>query len=554
MLNPITFASQLDAYLTRITPFGFAGAALVAGPEGVLLRKGYGQADRATGTPNTAETVFSLGSITKPFTAAAVLKLHSEGKLDVQDPIRKFISGLPVDKADIRLHHLLTHTAGLINYTGMDYEPADAEQMLAKIMAAELHFEPGSEYEYSNAGYSLLAHIVEIVSGQPYETYLAEQLLIPAGLSHTGYICPDWREATVARWYVGATDNGTPLEKHYPSWNLLGNGDMLSTVDDLYRWHQALLAGEVLSAEIQSQMYTPVLRDYGYGWRIEKTDVGLLVDHNGASDLGSSALYRRYLDAGVTLVLFCNQSYGDLPMVLPLQDKIDQLIAGETLTLPPKVSLEQAPPAQDFVGAYALSQGGTLKIASQGSMLELRADGQPVTNLLAFPGEALDSHVDLNAATLAAFQAALDGDEDTFAAFLLRAEQRLPGVKRMLENNLAAAQDEMGEFQELFVVATLPSSFFPGALDTTLEARFATGSAAIISISQEGKNAGAAVLEMVQGWVMPAAATPNTLLGFHIPLDRPVELKVLREGGQIVALRAGGQRLERVGSTLADEA
>jgi CubicO group peptidase (beta-lactamase class C family) len=545
MLNPNTLASQLDAYLTGITPFGFAGAALVAGPEGVLLRKGYGLADRAAERLNTPDTVFSLGSITKPFTAAAVIKLQSQGLLDVQDPLSKFIPDLAADKAPIRLHHLLTHTAGLINYTGMDYDPADQEQILAKIMAAKLHFEPGSEYEYSNAGYSLLAHIIEIASGQPYETYLAEQLLEPAGLQATGYTRPDWTEHSLARWYVGATDNGTPFEKHYPSWNLLGNGDMLSTLDDLYRWHQALMEGEVLSAEAQAQMYTPFLREYGYGWRIENSDIGLLVDHNGASDLGTSALFRRYLDAGLTVVLFCNQSYGDLPMVLPLQDKIDQLVAGASLMLPPSVEPATELP-EIFTGTYQLSEAGTLQIAAQGPMLELRAEGQAVTNLLAFPAEPLDAHADLNQATLAAFQAALDGDDETFSAFLLRAGERLANVKRMLENSLAAAQEEMGEFEGLSVVATLPSSFFPGALDTTLEARFAEGRGAIISISQEGKNAGAAVLEMVQGWVMPAVPEGDRLVGFHIPLERPVELQVLRADGQVVGLRAGSHDLSKI--------
>ncbi|HEX6385166.1 MAG TPA: serine hydrolase domain-containing protein, partial [Anaerolineae bacterium] len=223
---------RLDKYLTRVTPFGFSGALLVASGGEVVLNKGYGLAIRDEDVANTAETVFSLGSITKQFTAAAIVKLEMQGRLSTADFISDYFDGVPDDKSAVTLHHLLTHTAGVINYTGEDYEMAQRDETVQKVLAAPLAFAPGARYQYSNAGYSLLAAVVELVSGQRYEQFLHDHLFRPAGMRFTGYRLPDWDQRVVAHWYTGDNDFGTPLDKPYPSWNLLGNGDMLSTTDD----------------------------------------------------------------------------------------------------------------------------------------------------------------------------------------------------------------------------------------------------------------------------------------------------------------------------------
>ena len=146
--------------------------------------------------PNTAHTVFSLGSVTKQFTAAAILKLEEQGS---SAPIGRFI-GAPADKAGITLHQLLTHTAGLPVYTGDDFEPAGRDETVAKMLAAPLRFPPGSDFAYSNAGYSLLAAIVVLASGEGYEEFLRANLFTPAGLEATGYRLPDWDARVIAHW------------------------------------------------------------------------------------------------------------------------------------------------------------------------------------------------------------------------------------------------------------------------------------------------------------------------------------------------------------------
>ena len=521
-LDAPRFAAGVDRLLGRITPFGFAGAILVAHGDDVLLRRGYGLADRANGVPNTAETVFCLGSITKQFTAAAVIALAQEGKLDPGDLIADYFDSIPVDKAGITLHHLLTHTAGVRNYTGPDYEPASREEVIVRVMETPLLFEPGSQYEYANAGYSLLAAIVEIVAGRPFEQFLYERLLRPACLEQTGYTRPDWSGRTVAHWYTGDIDNGQALEKPYPSWNIVGNGEMLSTIDDVFRWHRALLGNELLDAESKARMYTPFLHDYAYGWRVQDTPYGRLINHNGASDLGSSALLRRYVDAGLVIVLFCNQAYGEMPMILPLQDKLDQLLAGEEIPLPPEIEPASRADLAPYVGEYDLPGGGHFSLTPAGNVLMLHARDQRAINHLAFPDLPPEAHEALNAEHARVFAAALAGDLEPLRGFLSNAEERLDPVARILRTNLAEAEEEYGRHQGLDVVGTVPSSLRAGALDTIVVVRFQRGTMGILSITQGGVNVGVAELEMAQGWALPCIPFGGKLLGYHLPLGRVV--------------------------------
>jgi CubicO group peptidase (beta-lactamase class C family) len=160
----------LDEYLSRLERFGFTGGALAVRGKDVLLSKSYGLSDRARGARLTTDSVYNLGSITKQFTAAAILTLEMQGKLAVTDLASKYLDGVPADKAAITLHHLLTHSSGLeSDFSPTDYDPVGREEYVQRALQSTLLFTPGEGYEYSNAGYSLLAAIVERGSGQPYE-------------------------------------------------------------------------------------------------------------------------------------------------------------------------------------------------------------------------------------------------------------------------------------------------------------------------------------------------------------------------------------------------
>jgi len=451
---------KIDGYLSRITPFGFSGALLVARDGELILNKGYGIAINPSHTPNNSETVFSTGSITKQFTAAGIMKLEMQGKLNTNDPITRFLKDVPEEKRQITVHHLLTHTSGVINYTGMDYEKAPRDETVKKILDAPLLFSPGERFEYSNAGYSLLAAIIEKVSDKGYEAFLNEHLFMPAGMEFTGYRMPEWDKKVVAHWYVGEKDNGIPFDKPYPFWNLLGNGGILSTTGDMYRWHLALIGDKILSAEAKKKMFTPFLNDYGYGWDVLKTEKGTLIQHDGGSMLGNSAEMRRYIDAGVVTILFCNQSFGRGALFEPIRDKIETLVFGGKVTIPPSIVTTDSQKLQKFEGTYTLSSGDRLEVKRKGGGLTIKAMDREAVNVLFSPEKADPAvYSELNKLSMTVFEAALKGDYKLFGDVLFNKERRQERVRELIEMRIQMHKKRVGEIGEVLALGTLPSNF-----------------------------------------------------------------------------------------------
>lgn len=312
-------ALRADAYLTSLEAVGFSGAVIVRTPEGIVLRKGYGLADDSTATAYTPETVATVGSITKQFTAAAILLLESEGKLSVEDPITRFFKGVPADKQAITLHQLLSHTAGLPGAIGDDFASGSRDAWVAEALATPLEYEPGAGYGYSNAGYSLLAAVVEIVSETGYEQFLHDRLFRPAGMDDTGYLLPPWEDRFLAVGYRDGRRWGRFAERGWEtagvSWNLLGNGGIHSTPDDMMRWDSALADGSVLPSAQVEKMYGRYGPDspaedawYGYGWMVWPTPRGTrLIKHNGGNGI-FYADFLRFVDEGTSIFLVTNRS------------------------------------------------------------------------------------------------------------------------------------------------------------------------------------------------------------------------------------------------------
>lgn len=183
-------ATRVDDYLSRLVDHGFSGAVLIATvPKGgdwatdgrVVLKKAYGAANKSTGLSYAVDMVSCIGSVTKQFTGAAIMKLEMMGKLTTSDPISKYLPGVPADKAAITIHHLLTHTAGLSgDLGGGDEQPIERDVLVARVLSAPLASTPGEQFEYSNEGFALAGAIIERVSGQGYETFLREHTRHPA--------------------------------------------------------------------------------------------------------------------------------------------------------------------------------------------------------------------------------------------------------------------------------------------------------------------------------------------------------------------------------------
>lgn len=281
-----------------------------------LLRKGIGERDRAGHERIGPDTGFDIGSITKVFTSAAIFRLEQDGKLRLTDPLSKYFKDAPPDKASITVMQVVTHSAGLLDLVGengvripsytaeYDFIPVSRDEMVHRVLRSQLLFPPGSATKYSNSGYSLLAAIIEIASGEPYEKYVHDHIFKPAGMDHTGYLSPRWKKTQLAVGYVNGTSWDTPLDHTWlsdgPSWNLRGNGGMLSNVDDLLHWSQALPTDKVLNENEREAFYTAM------GVKKNKRGVRTM-GAAGGNDVFTS-VFLWVLDEDRLVVLFSNDS------------------------------------------------------------------------------------------------------------------------------------------------------------------------------------------------------------------------------------------------------
>ncbi|MCM3784583.1 serine hydrolase [Neobacillus mesonae] len=298
-----TDSAAIDRYLQESN---FSGIALVALDGDVELKKGYGLSDiNSLVRPDQKSRI---ASITKGFTAAAIMQQIQKGTLSLEDPIAKYVSG--IDRGEeITIHMLLSHTSGLpSNFTRE--EGITMEDTLAEIRTKKLMAEPGAEYRYSNNGYILLAYVLEQVTGKEYGAYLQEQFFNPLSMKNTGTATPATK---TIKGFVDQDGAWTPAN-YYVSQS--GTGTLYSTADDLLKWDQALRANEILSKETQDTMYTPYSdRNYGYGWMVSDSVNGLTVFHNG-SGTGYSTGISRNLDNGVTVILLGNHASMDMTGML----------------------------------------------------------------------------------------------------------------------------------------------------------------------------------------------------------------------------------------------
>ena len=381
--GPAAAAARVDAYLSRLVPYGFSGAVLIAHGQDIVLKKGYGLADREQKRPYTPDLVASIGSVTKQFTAAAILELEDAGKLRTSDEISKYLPDVPPDKAGITIHHLLTHTAGFPgDLGGADNEAIGRDALVARVLAAPLASKPGAGFEYSNEGYSLAGAIVERVSGQGYEAFLREHLFLPAGMRDTGYLLPAW---PLERLPVGYGPEGQAWGRIYkrgwladgPGWYLRANGGIHSTLEDMLRWHRALDGDAVLSPAARQKFQTGHVdaapgERYAYGWGVRKTPRGTtLITHNGGNGFFFADV-RRYVDEGVVIIAMSNQPV--VPATQLAAREIERLYFNEgSVAMPPLAIPVPRERREALAGTYRQADGSTLTLRTTENGLEADA-------------------------------------------------------------------------------------------------------------------------------------------------------------------------------------
>ena len=320
--------AQVDAYMSSLYS-EFSGCALIARGDKVLMSKCYGMADYEEAIPNTPRTVFPIGSITKQFTAAAIMQLQEDGLLDVTAPIVEYLPDYP-NGENITLHHLLTHTSGVPDFFRfLDPEALSsqlsleelydrwAQRLLDHMSVGEvidlfrgepLEFVPGERFSYSNSGYMLLGYLIEELSGKQYEQFLIERIFEPLGMANTAYDRPEDSSAGRAKGY---NSDLTPAHRVDPT-TFHGGGALASTIGDLYVWSRALTNGGLLAQDAVDKMFTPYVEsvpydifDYGYGWYVNTSSEPPHVLHGGGFP-GYQAIIRIYKDADVVVIMLGN--------------------------------------------------------------------------------------------------------------------------------------------------------------------------------------------------------------------------------------------------------
>jgi len=350
------------------------GAAVVVIRDGaVVLKKAYGMADVTAGVPNTTKTRFLLASVTKTFTAAAIMQLADRGLLNIDDTVSKYLTDFPSgDK--VKLRHLLTHTGGLPDF--MSYEQAREKP---------LEFEPGTRVSYSNIGYQMLGKIIEKVSGQTYEAYLQENIFKPAGMSSSGV---DKKSSLKERacGYLNSPDGFQSAGRNAAT-DAYAAGSLFSSVEDLFLWSQALESGKLVKTETLQQVFTPTRmndgRDgvFGLGWMIGRNK-GLREVHHGGDITGFNTEVARYPDQKFTVIVLSNigmRPLGPLPNAADLSKKIAEIYLGDQMKEEPEVKIVKLDSAvlDLYVGEYAieapevvLREGGrTFVITHEGDRL-----------------------------------------------------------------------------------------------------------------------------------------------------------------------------------------
>jgi len=448
--------SDLHEYLTRLEKLGFAGVVAISQNGSPEFAAGYGLADREEHVPWNPATVSTIGSITKQFTGAAILRLQDQDKLSVQDPITKYFEDVPEGKQAITLHQLLTHSSGIVDLEdGGDFDPIDRQDFIRRALDQELAFPPGEEYDYSNAGYSLLGAVIEQLSGISYEAFLRREFLAPGGLYETGYLLPLWGKGRLAQGYTDDGRWGTVLERPFavdgPYWVLRANGGIHSTGYDMLRWAQALLGGQVLSPQSMESYWSPHVDEgggtfYGYGWVVDRIGDQKVITHNGGNGIFFADM--AILPESRLAVFLQTNVRGPLPMVERLLGQIlHYLVAGEPLPRLPRIVATESSRLSPFAGSFDLQDGGSLRVSLEtGSLLITPDDPRAFAYLLSTRPVDLQRTQRLSARIDSIVSAYVKGDvRPLWEAYSRRVT--LEYLTQILDQRMQSLEEEHGALQ-----------------------------------------------------------------------------------------------------------
>ncbi len=358
----------------------FMGSVLVARDGKVVLSKGYGSANLEWAIPNSPETKFRLGSVTKQFTAASILLLEERGKLSVNDPVKKYIGDAPAAWDKVTIYHLLTHTSGIPSFTSFpDYGPTEAipttpEKLVARFRDKPLEFQPGEKWNYSNSGYVLLGYLIEKITGESYEKFVRENIFQPLAMKDSGY---DSNSAIIPRRASGYSPGPAgPQNAGFVHMSIPhAAGALYSTTEDLLRWEQGLFGGKLLKPESLAKMTTPFKSDYAFGLAVHKENGHQVIEHGGGIE-GFNTQVAYYPDDKLTVIVLGNLN-GGAPG--DIAKKLAAVALGEKVVLPNERKEVAVPPKilAEYAGTYELSPTFQIVVTVEGDNLMVQATKQP---------------------------------------------------------------------------------------------------------------------------------------------------------------------------------
>jgi CubicO group peptidase (beta-lactamase class C family) len=366
-----------------------SGIAVLVSKDGqVIYRKGFGYADIDKKELIKPDTKFRIGSITKQFTAAAILKLQEEGKISVTDKLSKFLPDFPRAE-EVTIHHLLTHTSGIHSYTdkpdfvGKVTSPMTEEEVIAYFKGDPYDFNPGEKWQYNNSAYFLLGHIIGKVTGKPYGAYLKETFFDPLGMANTGVHSSTLKLKDEARGYT--KENGQ--YKLAANWEMSwagGAGALYSTVEDLHTWNEALFNGKVLQEKSMESAFTPVVLNngkkpdnasYGYGWALGEYRGQEIIEHGGGLH-GFLSQLARFPEENTTIVLLTNITP---PEVNINHRKVSEFLLWEKMEKQASRSLNASvsEDVNQYAGRYDFPNGAVMIITAEDHKHFAQHTGQP---------------------------------------------------------------------------------------------------------------------------------------------------------------------------------
>ena len=363
----------------------FSGSILIAQNNQIIVNKGYGLADFEFGIKNSPGTKFRIGSLTKAFTAAAILQLEEKGLLNVDDELQKYISDYPRGN-EITIRNLLTHTSGIPNHT--EFEDFNKERRVFKYDIMEtistfkskpLEFNPGEKFNYSSSNYILLGFMIEQVSGLSYAEYIKQNIFEPLKMSNSGFENPVRIIKNFAQGYC-LVSNEIEKAKFRDMSNAHASGALYSTIEDLYLWDRALYTEAVLSNESKEKMFTEFKSSYGFAWGIVEVFNHKMLSHSGEID-GFTSNISRFINDDVTIIILSNFEQTSISRI---NKDLIAIVFNEKYTVPEIIKpIKLADDIlQLYIGKYEVQPNFILDISLSKGSLFCQPTGQPKLELV----------------------------------------------------------------------------------------------------------------------------------------------------------------------------